>query len=46
MSDIMYNESTTRNISLDIHYTLFIIDKIGNAPELIKEMNIVQSPKK
>ena len=46
MSDIMYNESTTRNISLDIHYTLFIIDKIGNAPEFIKEMNIVQPPKK
>jgi len=46
MSDIMYNENTTRNISLDIHYTLFIIDKIGNAPELIKEMNIILPPKK
>lgn len=41
MSDIMYDPSQTRNISLDIHYTLFIIDKIGNVPELIKEMNIV-----
>jgi hypothetical protein len=46
MSDIMYNENTTRNISLDIHYTLFIIDKIGNAPELLKEMKIILPPKK
>ncbi|MFN5794662.1 MAG: S46 family peptidase [Bacteroidota bacterium] len=46
MSDVMYNELTTRNISLDIHYTLFIIDKIGKAPELISEMNIVQPSKK
>ena len=46
MSDIMYNEITTRNISLDIHYTLFLIDKIGNAPDLIKEMNIIWPAKK
>jgi hypothetical protein len=46
MSDIMYNENTTRNISLDIRYTLFIIDNIGNAPELIKEMNIIAPDRK
>jgi hypothetical protein len=41
MSDIMYDINLCRNISLDIRYTLFIIDKFGDASWLLKEMNIV-----
>ncbi len=40
MSDIRFDESLCRNITLDIRYTLFIIDKYGNAGWLLKEMNI------
>lgn len=41
MSDIMYNPDQCRNITLDIRYTLFIIDKFAGAHHLIKEMNII-----
>lgn len=42
MSDIMYDPAMCRNITLDIRYALFIIDKYANAKHLINEMNIVQ----
>jgi hypothetical protein len=42
MSDLMYDPSVCRNISLDIRYCLFIIDKFAGAGHLIKEMTIVQ----
>ena len=42
MSDIMYDPSQVRNISLDIRYTLFIIDKFAGAKRLIDEMTIVE----
>lgn len=42
MSDIMYDPSQCRNISLDIRYPLFIIDKFANADHLIEEMTIVK----
>lgn len=42
MSDIMYDVNRCRNITLDIRYTLFIIDKYAGASNLIKEMTIVQ----
>lgn len=42
MSDIMYDVNRCRNISLDIRYTLFIIDKYAGATNLIKELTIVQ----
>jgi hypothetical protein len=42
MSDLMYSPNICRNISLDIRYCLFIIDKFANAKHLIKEMSIVQ----
>ena len=42
MSDLMYNENICRNISLDIRYCLFIIDKYADAHRLIEEMDIVQ----
>jgi hypothetical protein len=42
MSDVLYNPSICRNITLDIRYTLFIIDKYANAQRLIGEMQLVQ----
>jgi hypothetical protein len=41
MSDIMYDPDRVRNITLDAHYTLFIIDKFAGAGHLIKEMKLV-----
>ncbi len=40
MSDIMYDPEMCRNITLDIRYALFIIDKYANAKHLINEMDI------
>jgi len=42
MSDLMYDPAVCRNISLDIRYALFIIDKFAGAGHLIKGMTIVQ----
>jgi hypothetical protein len=42
MSDLMYDPSMCRNISLDIRYCLFIIDKFAGASHLIDEMTIIQ----
>ena len=42
MSDIMYDPKVCRNISLDIRYALFIIDKFAGAGYLLNEMNIVK----
>lgn len=41
MSDIMFDPDHCRNISLDIRYALFIIDKYAGAKRLINEMKIV-----
>lgn len=41
MSDLMYDPSQCRNITLDIRYCLFIIDKMAGAKRLIEEMQIV-----
>lgn len=43
MSDLMYDPEQCRNISLDIRYCLFIIDKYADANHLIKEMTIVNN---
>ncbi|MDR2010154.1 MAG: S46 family peptidase [Bacteroidales bacterium] len=40
MSDIMYDPDMCRNISIDIRYALFIIDKFAGAGHLLKEMEI------
>lgn len=40
MSDIMYNVTFCRNITLDIRYTLWIVDKYAGAGYLLKEMKI------
>ena len=45
MSDINYDPSICRNIMVDIRYVLFIIDKFAGAKHLIKEMNLMTSPK-
>ena len=42
MSDIMYDPSQCRNITLDIRYPLFIIDKFAGADHLIDEMTIIE----
>ena len=42
MSDIMYNPAICRNITLDVRYTLFVIDKYAGAGYLLNEMKIVQ----
>ncbi len=41
MSDIYYDVSICRNISVDIRYVLFVIDKLAGAGYLIDEMDIV-----
>ena len=42
MSDIMYNPEICRNITLDIRYTLFVIDKYAGAGYLLHEMKIAE----
>jgi len=41
MSDVHYDPSLCRNISVDIRYVLFIIDKFAGATYLLDEMDIV-----
>jgi hypothetical protein len=42
MSDLFYDVNQTRNISLDVKYMLFIIDKIGNSKHIIEEINLIK----
>jgi hypothetical protein len=42
MSDVMYNPDICRNISLDIRYTLFVIDKYAGAGYLVNEMKLIK----
>ncbi len=41
LSDMVYDPAQCRNISLDIRYCLFVIDKIAGAERLIKEMTVI-----
>ena len=41
MSDLMFNPHQSRNISLDIRYVLFIIDKFAGAGYLLDEMTLL-----
>jgi len=41
MSDVHYDPSLCRNITVDIRYVLFIIDKFAGADYLLDEMDIV-----
>ena len=40
MSDLEFDPTICRNISVDIRYVLFVIDKVGGAGWLIDEMNL------
>jgi hypothetical protein len=42
MSDLMYDPGLCRNITLDIRYCLFIIDKFAGDQRLINEMQIIK----
>lgn len=42
MSDLMYDPDQCRNITLDIRYCLFVIDKFAGAGHLINEMTIIR----
>lgn len=42
MSDIHYDVNRCRNISLDIRYFLFIVDKFADAQNIIHELTIVE----
>jgi hypothetical protein len=42
MSDLMFNPEQCRNISLDIRYVIFLIDKFASAGYLLNEMTIIR----
>jgi hypothetical protein len=42
MSDLNYDAGICRNVSVDIRYVLFTIEKFGNASWLLKEMKLVK----
>ena len=42
MSDVVYDPEICRNISIDIRYALFIIDKLAGAKHLLQEMEILK----
>ncbi len=42
MSDLFFDPALCRNISVDIRYTLWVIEKFGGAGWLLKEMKLVK----
>src|SRR5204863_7325443 len=42
MSDYLFDPNRCRNITVDIRYILFIVDKFGDAGWLTEEMSIVR----
>ncbi|WP_375437734.1 S46 family peptidase, partial [uncultured Hymenobacter sp.] len=44
MSDIMFDPDRVRNITLDVRYLLFVIDKFAGAKHLVNEMTLVNNP--
>ena len=42
MSDVVYDPEICRNISLDIRFALFVIDKLAGAGHLLQEMEILK----
>lgn len=42
MSDIVFDPEICRNISLDVRYVLFVIDKVADADHLLKEMTFAE----
>ncbi len=43
MSDIQFDPAKCRNISADIRYVLFVIDKVCGAGHLVQEMQLVRT---
>jgi len=46
MSDFMFDADRCRNITVDIRYVLWIMDKYAGASNLVDEMTLVKSKKK
>ncbi|WP_243635868.1 S46 family peptidase [Hymenobacter edaphi] len=44
MSDLMYDPDRVRNITLDVRYMLFVVDKYAGATHLVREMKLVNGP--
>nr|WP_317175194.1 S46 family peptidase [Hymenobacter qilianensis] len=44
MSDIMFDPDRVRNITLDVRYMLFVVDKYAGAKHLVNEMTLVSGP--
>jgi len=42
MSDMMFDPERSRNVTLDIRYLLFIVDKMAGAQNIINELTIVK----
>lgn len=42
MSDLYFDPTLCRNITLDVRYTLFVVEKFGDAGWLLKEMKIIK----
>ncbi|MFA8298687.1 MAG: S46 family peptidase [Hyphomicrobiales bacterium] len=42
MSDLMFDPNFCRNITLDIRYCLFVIDKFAGAKHIVDEMTIIE----
>ncbi|MEO6830657.1 MAG: S46 family peptidase, partial [Chitinophagaceae bacterium] len=42
MSDLYFDDARCRNISVDIRYTMWVIQKFGGADWLLKEMKFVK----
>ena len=42
MSDVLYDPEICRNISLDIRFALFVIDKLAGASHLLDDMEILK----
>jgi hypothetical protein len=40
--DIVFDAKYKRTINVDIRYVLFLIDKLGGAPHIVQEMNLVK----
>ena len=40
MSDMEFDQTIFRNISVDIRYVLFVVDRIGGASYLLDEMDL------
>ena len=42
VGDIVFDAKYKRTINVDIRYVLFLIDKYGDAPNIINELQIVR----